>query len=337
MDQRLIIIGGGIGGLTAALALQRPGRAITLFERASAFAEIGTGMSLWPNATRILRSLGVLEPALALGQSAQHFQLLRSDGRVLSNLSLEGFPTPTLCIHRADLHRTLLGALPKSDLRTGHRLLDFSQDAEGVTARFEGGITVRADALIGADGIRSAVREQIHGASPPLFRGYHIWRGIAPAVPGVIAGRMSETWGRGRRFGVLPIGQGRVCWYATHNSPRTGTGAPEAPPAEALESFGDWHAPIPALIEATPASQVIVVEAQDREALAFWGSGRATLLGDAATPSPPTSGRAPAWRSRTRRSSPRAWAPSRIGRAPLAGTKPCAGAEPPGWAADPGA
>ena len=100
----------------------------------------------------------------------------------------------------------------------------FAQEAGGVIARIAGGLEARADGLIAADGINSAVRAQFHGPSEPIYRGYCIWRGIAPEIPGAVQGHISETWGSGRRFGVMPMGQGRVCWYATRNSEHSAIG-----------------------------------------------------------------------------------------------------------------
>jgi 2-polyprenyl-6-methoxyphenol hydroxylase-like FAD-dependent oxidoreductase len=290
MSSKLIVAGGGIGGLAAAFALRRAGLEAAVYERAPAFAEVGAGLSLWPNATRILKAWGLLEAVLELGEPVAGFDLRRPDGNLIAAVSLAGFGVPALCLHRADLHRVLLRALPDSCLAPSHRLEGFRQDSEGVWARFATGLEVRADGLVAADGINSAVRSQLHGRGAPNYRGYCIWRGIAPANPGCARGRNSETWGRGRRFGIMPIGQGRICWYATRNGPPEQAGAPEAWKAELQERFQDWHAPIPALIAATPPEELIKVDACDRDPLRRWGDGRITLLGDAAHPITPNLG-----------------------------------------------
>ena len=108
MSKKLIIAGVGSGGMATALALHRAGIDVTVFERAPAFAELGAGMSLWPNATRVLRSLGVLEQVLLLGgEPVAQFNLYRPNGKLISAIAMTGFQTPALCIHRADLHRAL--------------------------------------------------------------------------------------------------------------------------------------------------------------------------------------------------------------------------------------
>ncbi len=287
---KLIIAGGGIGGLAAALALRRAGIDVTVYERTPTFAEIGAGMSLWPNATRVLRSLGVLEEVLARGEPVTQFNLYRRNGKLISGIPMTGFSTPAMCIHRADLHRSLRIRLPDECLKSGQCLEAFVQEADGVRVKFSDGTEARADGLIAGDGINSIVRSQIHGPAEPVFRGYCIWRGIAPGIQGLPSGHISETWGSGRRFGILPMGQGRVCWYATRNSAPTKLGAPEGRKSEVFELFRDWHGPIPALIEATDSADIMRHDAQDRKPLKKWGEGSVTLLGDAAHPITPNVG-----------------------------------------------
>ena len=289
MGPRIIIAGGGIGGTAAALALHRAGFPVTLYEQSADFAEVGAGMSLWPNATRVLRDLGLLDRVTALGEPVNDFQLLRPDGRVISIINMGGFATPALCLHRADLHRCLRDPLPPARLEANQRLVSFTEDGGRVTATFSGGREVPADGLVGADGIRSVIREQLHGESPPIYRGYCVWRGIAPRVKGLVRGRITETWGAGRRFGILPMGGDRVCWYATRNGPPLQPDGPEGRKQEVHRLFRDWHGPIPALIEST--EQVIMKnDARDRHPLRRWGEGRVTLLGDAAHPITPNVG-----------------------------------------------
>jgi 2-polyprenyl-6-methoxyphenol hydroxylase-like FAD-dependent oxidoreductase len=290
MSKKLIIAGGGIGGLTAALALNRAGFDVAVYERAPAFTEIGAGMSLWPNATQVLRSLGVLEQVLVSGEPVTQFNLYRPNGKLISAIAMKGFQTPALCIHRADLHQALRNQLPEGCLNPGKCLESFEQDSDGVIARFEGGHIVRADGLIAADGMNSAVRAQIHGQSEPIFRGYCIWRGVAPEIKGAVQGHISETWGAGRRFGVMPMGRGRVCWYATRNSTPSQSDAPVGRKAEVSALFENWHGPIPELIEATNPGDIIKNDARDRRPLKRWGERRVTLLGDAAHPITPNVG-----------------------------------------------
>ena len=291
MGRRLIIAGGGIGGMAAALALERAGIEVRVYERSPSFAEVGAGMSLWPNATRILKSWGVLDALLCAGEPVTHFDLLRPDGTAISEIPMGGFETPSLCLHRADLHRALMGSLTASRLVSNGRLLFFAQKPGcGVTAEFAGGLKVDADGLIGADGVNSAVRAQLHGATQAVYRGYCIWRGIAPQIPEGTRGHITETWGRGQRFGVMPIGGGRVCWYATRNGPAGMPEGSEGHKVDIQRLFAGWHHPVQALIEATDPADIMKNDARDRRPLRRWGEGYVTLLGDAAHPITPNVG-----------------------------------------------
>ena len=276
--------------MAAALALHRAGVGVTVCERAPVFAEVGTGMSLWPNATRVLRSLGVLDQVMARGAEVLQFNLQRPDGSLLAAIPTGGFETPAVCVHRADLHRALFEPLPAAGLKPDKVVQTFEPGAEGVSVRFAGGAVIEADGLIGADGINSVIRAQLHGAAPPVYRGYTIWRGLAPNPGGLVRGHLSETWGTGQRFGIMPIGQGRVCWYATQNGPAAQPDTAAGRQQEVLKLFRGWHAPIPALIESTPAGVILKTDACDRPALGPWGRGRVTLLGDAAHPMTPNMG-----------------------------------------------
>jgi 2-polyprenyl-6-methoxyphenol hydroxylase-like FAD-dependent oxidoreductase len=291
MATKLIIAGGGIGGLAAALALRRSGIDAQVYERAPAFAELGAGMSLWPNATRVLKAWGILGPLAEAGERVEHFDLLRPDGGMISSIPMDGYSTPALCIHRADLHRVLRATLGDAPLESGRRLAGFAENGKAsVVARFADGHEVEADGIVGADGINSVVRAQLHGASPPVYRGYRIWRGIAPDIGGTVRGHISETWGRGLRFGIMPMGQGRICWYATRNVAADRPEMPEGRKEEIRALFEGWHSPVEALIESTDAANIITTHACDRRSLRRWGRGRATLLGDAAHPITPNVG-----------------------------------------------
>ena len=286
----MIIAGGGIGGMATALALHRAGLPFSVFERAPAFAEVGAGMSLWPNATRVLKSLGVLDQVFSVGEPVEWFNLLRPNGQRISRICMSGFATPALCLHRADLHRSLRACLPADRIVGDQRLISFTQDAGGVTAKFASGLEIDSAGLVGADGINSIVRTQLHGTISPTYRGYCIWRGIASTRQGILRGHITETWGAGQRFGILPMGGDRICWYATRNGPPSLPDAPEGRKHEVLQLFKGWHRPIPELIESTEQSTIMKNDARDRQPLGRWGQGRVTLLGDAAHPITPNVG-----------------------------------------------
>ena len=198
----IAIIGGGIGGIAAAVALRQAGIDATVYERASRLHEVGAGMMLWPNATRVLRDLGLLEKVVVRSGPNTHFLVRASCGKILMNLALGHFDVPAVCTRRSDLLDVLLAALPPDRVRLGCELRHLEQSRRTVRLHFTDGSVQEHDAVIGADGIRSRVRSELFGASDPIYRGYTVWRGVAQYDGGAVpSGANSETWGAGQRFG----------------------------------------------------------------------------------------------------------------------------------------
>jgi 2-polyprenyl-6-methoxyphenol hydroxylase-like FAD-dependent oxidoreductase len=284
------IIGGGIGGVAAAVALHRAGIHATVYERAHELREVGAGMMLWPNATRVLKELGVLERVAAVSGPNQHFLVRSSAGPILMNIRLGKFDVPALCTRRSDLLNALISALPAERVRLGHDFAYLDQRMSGVGVHFSGGVSAEHDFVIGADGIRSRVRSLVLGIHEPVYRGYTVWRGLTRLAGAVPTGSNSESWGRGKRFGILNTGGDRFTWYATANTHPGHVDAYEGRRHELLQMFAGWHEPVESLIAGTEEGAILKNGAYDLPPLKRWGHGRVMLLGDAAHPCTPNLG-----------------------------------------------
>lgn len=282
---RIAIIGGGIGGLTTALALQQAGFEFGVYEQAPALLDVGAAIAIWPNAMRVLERVDMAEKVLEKAGVMREIRWLDQNGRLINRVSISETTasSPAVALHRADLQNTLLHALPPSSIHLGHSLVDYTQRGDKVIANFANGQSTEADFLIGADGIHSRVRAQFINDGEPVFRGYTVWRGISPAVPATVPPATAiEIHGHGQRFGIGPVGLGRVGWWAAANT--------IADTNDLLQLFDGWYPPVLELLEATPFSTILKTGAFDRESNKSWGTGRMTLLGDAIHPTTPNLG-----------------------------------------------
>ncbi len=289
---RIGIIGGGIAGLSSAACLAKAGDEIEVFERASELRETGAGVNLWSNATRVLAKMGLLERCLEKSTPLSSIEVNSLKGRVLLQARLDREDSPVICMRRPDLLSVLHSVVPGKCIKLGHRSTGMSSTASGVTVAFDGRDSRSFDAVIGADGAGSIVRTHVTGvAEAPVYRGYAIWRGVADFDrAGSASHRIQETWGRGQRFGILPIGEGTLCWYATRTRPERAAAAPKDRQAELLRLFDGWPSPIREILRATPALGILENDAADLRPRRPCFRGRAILIGDAAHPVTPNLG-----------------------------------------------
>lgn len=288
---KILIIGGGIGGLATALALHQQGIVSQVYERADALHEVGAGISLWSNATHVLQQLGLLPEAIEASARVLQIHLKNPTGQTLNISRVEQYEPPMLGIHRADLLALLQRNLPAQQISLNHKFDRFEPIGNRLGVHFTNGATDDCDVLIGADGLKSRLRQQIISDGEPRYSGYPVWRGLAEAQRNDIPqGYPSETLGAGARFGIFPIGKGRIYWYATANLPEGHPKPPTGRKQQVLSIFQDWHAPIPALIAATEEAAILCNDCYDRKPTRGWSKGNAVLIGDAAHPTTPNMG-----------------------------------------------
>lgn len=267
-----MVVGGGIGGLTTALALQRVGWQVTVRERRDALDRGGAGLVLWPNAMRCLAELGLADTVRSRSTPLTGSVIRRADGRVLSRVTMDARAVGArpLGIVRADLVEALASALGPEALRLGDPVT--ADDAEPA-----------ADLLVGADGVRSVVRTSTSPDAQPGYRGYTVWRALVPVGAEALGGaaELSETWGAGMRFGMVPAGPDATYVYAAATTSQGARSDDEL--AEVRRRYADWHPPIADVLRLVEPGSVLRHDIFDlppgRTRL---HSGRRVLVGDAA-------------------------------------------------------
>ncbi|MEV7004243.1 FAD-dependent monooxygenase [Streptomyces sp. NPDC093982] len=287
---KAIIIGAGIGGLTAAVALRRVGIDVEVYERASVLRPAGTGLSLMSNAISALGLHGIDLELERRGRAIETFQLCDSLGRPVRKLPLKEISdhlgAPSVNIHRADLQGALLEAYgDEAPVQLGASAMHIRPVAGGVRVRFTDGREAHGDVLIGADGFHSVVRHQLVGSEKPREPGYVCWLAVVSFSHSQFTnGCVRHYWGPGQRFGLVDIGHGRAYWWGTRNMSAAAARGWNGGKDEIARAFAGWADEVQEAIRVTPEEAIISVPAQDRPFLERWGEGPITLLGDAAHP-----------------------------------------------------
>jgi salicylate hydroxylase len=301
-DLHVIIVGAGLGGLTATLALQRAGFRVSAYEQAAELGEVGAGVTITPNGAHVLNHLLGEEVMRRVARTPaagaiKHYKtgaILVETNR--GNRMQEQYGAPYCQAHRADLHGALAQAVHAMDPDCIHTACSFgtlAETADGITATFRNGTSATGDILVGCDGIRSAVRRALWGEEQVTFTGYIAWRGLVPMErldPGLIVPDSASFAGPVRTFARYKVRQGTLVNYAAFS--RRDEWVEESwsvhsEIAELQKEFSDFAPEVQVIIAATPPERCFKWGLFDREPLEQWTRGRATLLGDAAHPMTP--------------------------------------------------
>ena len=291
---RVAVVGGGLGGVTAAVALAKRGLDVRLYEQAPALTEVGAGVAIQPNGIRVLKALGLGDGIARFGARWVDPQFRRPDGtyaaamwppEIAGTIEFYGF-------HRADLLSLFVEQLPASVVHTGHKCVGFEQGEDEATLTFANGARAKADVVVAADGIHSTLQQFVVAPSAPVFSGSVAYRGLIPAAS--IAwpkGAMRNWLGVGKHFLVFPVRAGELLNYVgfvkTDEAMKESWSA-AAGPAALAQAFAGWDPLVGAII--AQVSTMFCSGLYDREPLASWTRARLTLLGDAAHPMLPHSG-----------------------------------------------
>ncbi|MGE8641159.1 MAG: FAD-dependent monooxygenase [Achromobacter sp.] len=293
------ILGGGIAGLSVALALRKQGYNPRVYERRAEPATMGAGVTLWPNASFVLQELGLLQDIDAIG--GRPLTMCRKDavGNALGGLDIAlldrtmGYPTYTVL--RRHLQEVLLDHVARAGIPVnfGHRAVGIELDANGrAVAHFENGASIRPDLLIGADGrMDSVARKFVAGDNTPTYQGFVNWIGVAQGQHALVDDiSIQDFWGAGQRFGCVAIRPQLVYWAAAQARPLSEAIPPADRRKEVEDLFAGWPEPVAHIIRATPANAIRLIAVHDLEPLHTWSRANVLLIGDAAHAPLPTSG-----------------------------------------------
>lgn len=294
---RGIIIGGGIGGLTTAIALKQQGIDVTVTEAVPELLVVGAGIVMASNAMQVMQRLGMDEKIAANGHKLMHGEVADQHWRPIQKVDIDSaiqkFGIGSYAIHRGALQQVLFQELPEGWIKLNHKVVSVNQQGNKVKVVFENGQTDEADFVIGADGIKSVVRQVLFGKTTFRYSGQTCWRGaVTMPVPEKLKNSTYELWGSkaGLRFGLVAVRQNMIYFFATICAPEGGKDDPATLKNDLRKNFGEFGALPLQLIEAAESQKIIRTDIFDFAPIPTWCKGRIALMGDAAHATTPNLG-----------------------------------------------
>lgn len=292
-----IIIGAGIGGLTTAIALQKKGIKVKIFEQAEQLNEVGAGIWVAPNGLKVFEKLGIAHEIIEAGKTLEKIHITETNGKLISMVDGEkvkakhGFST--VAIHRATLQKILTSYLPKESILLNKKCISYKQNEKYVAVVFSDGSSQKADFLINADGINSKIRNQIHPLQNLRYSGQTCWRFVSDfKLPNTEENNMYEIWSnkKGLRVGYSKINDKQVYVYVTNHEKTGGIDNVREIKAKLLELCFEFPEIVSELIQSVESEKIIRNDLFDFKPIKNWTDGRIALIGDAAHATTPNLG-----------------------------------------------
>jgi 2-polyprenyl-6-methoxyphenol hydroxylase-like FAD-dependent oxidoreductase len=290
------IVGAGIGGLTLAIALHRKGFNVNVFENAPTIKPLGAGLTLAGNAVKALMEIGIGDSVLREGKVMKSILIKNAKGSVLASTDAERLSHKyktinNFAIHRADLHRVLLKEFPSENIKLDKGCVDVQQTNAEVMLTFSDGTQASADYAMACDGIHSVIRKKLLPKAAVRYAGYTCWRAVIDIVPeSVDINETVEYWGRGSRFGIVPLINNRVYWFACLNAAQNDEMMHKFQKEDLLIHFKRYASPVTDILKATKNEQLIWSDIIDIAPIDRFAFDNVVLLGDAAHATTPNLG-----------------------------------------------
>ncbi|PWA07056.1 monooxygenase [Pueribacillus theae] len=293
--KKIIVIGGGIGGLSAALMLESKGFYVKLFEAARHLQPVGAGLGVGSNALKALYEAGIGAQIDKLGNPLKILDFRDSSDRLLNEMDVEALSKKegvnSVAIHRAELHEQLYRAIRPGTIELNKKCIAFRQYEESAEVTFEDGSVAEGDYVIAADGIHSLFRQKLVPNSVPRYAGYTCWRGVVDETDIPYDKQTStEIWGKEGRFGIVPLKNKRVYWFACVNAKRNDQKYRQFRVEDVARHFDSFSPRVSELIRETDDGRLLHHDILDIKPLNQFVFGRIILLGDAAHATTPNMG-----------------------------------------------